>query len=46
MAIKINYMKLDTGAIMQNKYSKKLVINDFSFLTESGSGSILEEGLI
>ena len=42
MAIKLNYMKLDIGVIMQ-KYSKELLINGFSFLTESGR--ILTRGL-
>ena len=38
MAIKLNYMKLDihAGVIMQKKYSEELVVNGFSFLTESG----------
>ena len=35
MAIKLNYMKLDKGVIMQKEYSNELLINGFSFFTES-----------
>ena len=43
-AIKLNYMKLDIGVIMQKNILKELLINGFSFSTESGR--ILEVGLI
>ena len=36
MAIKLNYMKLDVGVIMEKKSFKELLINGYSFLTKSG----------
>ena len=36
MAIKLNHLKPDIGVIMQKSYSKELLINCFSFFTESG----------
>ena len=46
MAIKLNYIELDIGVIMQ-KIFQRILINGFSFLTESGrilEGELIREG--